>query len=266
MRWWLRVYLVFAAVQGLGIGLTGVLTPAEMQIPLRLSPLNARFVASLYVAGGLGLLLVAFRKQQRDARLFVLGFGLATGLILALTLLHWGDFMADELPHRPIWLFDYLVDPVLAAAIVLVAGFLPIRDWTRDELSPIFGVEAAVLGVLGLVLVLAPGLAVAVWPWALPAVAGQLYGCFFLTFAVGAALAGGETWPTPRRIFTLTTLLLFVLVLAVSLIHVDRFKAEPVTWVWFGACVLGALAFGGVLINLQRSASKVIGVQAGRPV
>jgi hypothetical protein len=54
-----RVYLVFAAVQGFGIGLTGLLIPAEMQIPLRLTPLNARFVAALYVAGGVGVLLAA---------------------------------------------------------------------------------------------------------------------------------------------------------------------------------------------------------------
>ena len=43
VAWWLRAYLAFAAVQGLGIGLTGLLVPAEMQIPLRISPLNARF-------------------------------------------------------------------------------------------------------------------------------------------------------------------------------------------------------------------------------
>src|SRR5690348_18413649 len=115
MTWWMRAYLLFAAAQGLGIGLTGLLAPADMQIPLRLTPLNDRFAASLYVAGALGLLLVAFRKRQLEARLFVIGFGLATALILALTLLHSDDFLADDLPHRPVWVFDYVVDPVLAA-------------------------------------------------------------------------------------------------------------------------------------------------------
>ena len=41
---------VFAAVQAFGIGLTGLILPPEMQIPLRLTPLNTRFVAALYVA------------------------------------------------------------------------------------------------------------------------------------------------------------------------------------------------------------------------
>ena len=53
---------------------------------------------------------------------------------------------------------------------------------------------AIIFGALGLVLVLAPEAAAAGWPWSLqPVVAGQLYGCFFLTFAVGAVLAARET-------------------------------------------------------------------------
>src|SRR5205823_11831291 len=100
MNWWIRGFLLFAAVQGLGIGLTGLLFPSEMQIPLRLSPLNARFVAALYLAGALGVLLAAFRPRRADARLFVIAFGAATLLILIITLLHWSEFMSDELPHR----------------------------------------------------------------------------------------------------------------------------------------------------------------------
>src|SRR5262245_12586342 len=113
MPWWLRAYLIFATIQGLGIGLTGLLLPTEMQIPLRISPLNARFVAALYLAGGVGVLWAALSKRAPETRVFVWGFGLATGMILVLTLVHWGEFMADGLPHRPIWIFDYVMDPLL---------------------------------------------------------------------------------------------------------------------------------------------------------
>ena len=75
MTWWIRGYLLFAAVQGFGIGLTGLIAPAEMQIPLRITPLNTRFVAALYVAGGIGVLLAALSRRRSDARLFVVGFG-----------------------------------------------------------------------------------------------------------------------------------------------------------------------------------------------
>src|ERR1700682_1882439 len=125
MTWWIRAYLLFAAVQGFGIGLTGLIAPSEMQIPLRISPLNSRFVAALYIGGGVGVLLAAFSRRRSEARLFVFGFGLVTGLILVLTLLHWSDFMADPLPHRPVWIFDYVVDPLLAVLLVVFADMLP---------------------------------------------------------------------------------------------------------------------------------------------
>ena len=101
MTWWLRAYLGFAAVQGFGIGLTGLLVPAEMQIPLRVSPLNARFVGALYVAGAVGVLWAAFARRREETRLFVLGFGLATGMILILTIVHWPEFMADSAAAPP---------------------------------------------------------------------------------------------------------------------------------------------------------------------
>jgi hypothetical protein len=46
VTWWIRAYLVFAAVQGFSIGLTGLLSPADIEIPLRITPLNARFVGA----------------------------------------------------------------------------------------------------------------------------------------------------------------------------------------------------------------------------
>ena len=69
MNWWIRGYLLFAAAQGFGIGITGMVVPAEMQIPLRITPLNARFVAALYVAGGIGVILAALARRRSEARL-----------------------------------------------------------------------------------------------------------------------------------------------------------------------------------------------------
>ena len=247
MTWWLRAYLLFAAFQGLGIGLTGLLVPAEMQIPLRISPLNARFVAALYVAGGVGVLWAAFARRRGETRLFVIGFGVATALILVLTVLHWSDFMADPLPHRPVWIFDYVVDPLLALVVVPAAGLWPPRHAARHRLTLLFVVQAVVFGLLGLVLLVAPEAIAAGWPWTLPPLLGQLYACFFLTFAVGAALAAGETEARAIRGFTLSSLALVALVLVASLLHLDRFKTEPVTWVWFGAFLLGVCVFAAAL-------------------
>jgi hypothetical protein len=253
MNWWIRGYLLFAAVQGFGIGLTGLLIPSEMQIPLRITPLNARFVAALYTAGAIGVLLAAFGKRRSEARLFIVGFGFATLLIFFLTLIHWSDFMADPLPHRPVWIFDYVVDPLLALVLIPLAGLWPPARGVRHSLTPLLIVQAVLFGVLGVVLLVAPEFAAAYWPWTLPPVLGQIYAAFILTFAVGAAQAARESSATAIRTFTIASLGLSVLVLIVSAVHFDRFKPEPVTVVWFTAFGLAAVAFAVALAVQRRS-------------
>jgi hypothetical protein len=262
LDWAVRAYLIFAAVQGFGIGLTGLVVPSEMQIPLRLTPLNDRFVAALYVAGGVGVVLAATSPRRAGMRLFCVGFGLATLLILGITILHWSDFMADPLPHRPVWIFDYVVDPLLALVLVPLAGLWPPRRGARHPLTALLLVEALVLGALGLVLLLAPEAAAADWPWTLPPVAGQLYACFLLTFAIGAVLAARETEPRAIRDFLVASFSLCVLVLLASALHVDRFKSDPVTAVWFALFAVGAVAFGGGLLISRRRAAMAALAQA----
>ncbi len=253
MNWWIRGYLLFAAAQGFGIGLTGLFVPAEMQIPLRITPLNSRFVAALYVAGGIGVILAALAKRRSEARLFVVGFGVATLLILILTLLHWSDFMADPLPHRAVWIFVYVVDPLVALLMIPLAGLWPPARGARHALSRLLMVQAVLFGLLGLVLLITPDVAAAYWPWMLPPLLGQLYACFILTFAIGAALGARESSARAIRDFLLASLGLTVLVLIASALHIDRFRPEPVTAIWFGTFGVGAIAFAVALAVQQRS-------------
>lgn len=257
MTWWIRVYLLFATVQGLGIGLTGLIAPSEMQIPIRdITPLNHQFVAALYVGGAVGVLLAALAKRRSEARLFVVGFGFATGVILILTLIHWSDFMADPLPHRQLWMIDYVLDPVLAVLLVVFAGMAPPAKGARHALTPLLVVEAIAFGALGLLLLFFPDVAAHYWPWSLqPIVLGQLYACFILTFAVGAALAARETSQRGIRDFLIASLCMTMLVLLVSVMHLDRFKAELVTGVWFAAFGLGAVACAVGLVVQSRPAA-----------
>ena len=242
--WAVRGYLVFAAVQGFGIGLTGLIAPDQMQIPLRLTPLNARFVAALYVAGGIGVALAAANPRRIGTRLFCIGFGVATLLILGLTILHWSDFMDPALPHRLIWMFDYVVDPLLALVLVPLAGLWPARHAHYHSLSRALWVKAVFFGALGAVLLFAPTVAASYWPWTLPPVAGQLYGCFILTFAIGDVLAARESDSRAVRDFLIAACALCLLVLLVSAVHLDRFKLDPVTPAWFMFWAAWAVACG----------------------
>jgi hypothetical protein len=251
MPWWVRAYLLVGAAQGLALGVTGLLVPSELQIPLRISPLNARFVAALYAAAALGVLLSALVHRRQDAQIFVVGFGLATTLIAIVTVLHWSEFMDPSLPHRPLWLTAYVVDPILAFVIVPAAGLwrAPSGSGRRLLLVPL-AAQSAILGIAGLVLLLLPQVAVAVWPWALTPVLSQVYASFFLAFAVGGVLALRRSRPIMVRNLAVALLAMTSLVLLASLLHLERFKPGPVTWVWFAAFALGAVTFGVGLVRL----------------
>ena len=86
--------------------------------------------------------------------------------------------------------------------------------------------------------------------------AGQVYGCFFITFAVGAALAAIESERRAVTAFIASSLLLTLLVLVVSGVHIDRFKPEPVTWLWFAAFAAATVAFAYALATARTSPAR----------
>ena len=89
--------------------------------PLRISPLNTRFVAALYVAGGVGVLWAAIRARNKfETRLFVVGFGLVTGMILVLLLMHQRTGLRGR--HAARWLLLGAAGALTAAAAVCRLG------------------------------------------------------------------------------------------------------------------------------------------------
>jgi hypothetical protein len=241
--WWVRAYLLFGAYQGIVLGGTGLLSPDNIQIPLRVSPLNERFVGALYLAGGIAALLAAFSRRRAEARLFTIGFLFATTVILLEIFLRWNDYLADPLPNRPAFFAAYVLDVLLGFPVVIGAGYLTQPPRAFHRLTWLFRVEAVVLGVVGIGLLVAPDLLAGVWPWALPAVLSQLYAAFFLSLALGAWLAAGESHAVAIRNFAIGSLALAALILVASLLHLARFKSGPVTWIWFATFGIGLVGF-----------------------
>ncbi len=122
------------------------------------------------------------------------------------------------------------------------------RPAARNPLATLFIVYAATLVLVGMVLLVAPALAAQLWPWTLPPILGQVYSVFFLTFALGGRLAAREPGWEGVWIYVAANLIMLVLIVAVSLIHADRFKAGPETWSWYGFCLAGVLVFVGALV------------------
>jgi hypothetical protein len=252
LPWWLRAYLLVGAVETLFVGGKGFLLPEQIPLPLQVSPLNARFTAALYLAAAVALTISACMRYREDTRIFVGGFSLAVTLVSVVTLLNWADFTASPRAGA-LWVGLYALDVALAALLALpivrlFAGFRP----TRHALTPLFVVEGAVLGGVGLLLLFAPALVAIAWPWTIPPLVARLYGCFFLAFALCALLAAGETRPTAIRNVLVFSLALTLLVLLASVLHLPRFRPDATTWLWFGLFGAGAVAFGLAFLARQR--------------
>lgn len=92
-------------------------------IPLKgLSPFNARFIAALYLGGGVIILIVAFVRRAADARIALYAFFTITALVLVMTFAYWEAFTTDGVPW--VWLVTYLVDPLLAPLALVTLGLI----------------------------------------------------------------------------------------------------------------------------------------------
>jgi hypothetical protein len=251
--WWLRAYLLVGAVQGLAIGMTGLIRPAHVVgFPLQTTPLNTRFVAAFYLAGAAGLIVSAAARRAVDTRIFLVGFIAVTALLLAATIWYWSTYTDGGIPYP--WVTSYVVEPIVGVAILV-----GLRLWRADSpglhgMSPVCAAEAAVFAVVGLVLATAPDTAVRVWPWALTAVLARTYAAIFLAFALGAALAAGERRPQAVRGFAVSSLTLVAVTAAVSLAHHAKFDGGPSTWVWVAGLAAGLAGFAVAGIAALRPA------------
>ena len=248
---WLRFFFLLVLVQAITIG-RSLIWPDQItaNLPWPASPLNARFIAALYWMGAISALLCLVARRYVAMRISLIEIGVVTGVLLLLTLPHLGEFTPETFPYR--WMILYTIDPlVVALALWRMRGRDP-APVGRNPNAPLFIVYAAVLAIAGIVLLVAPTLAAQLWPWTLPAILGQVYSIFFLTFALGGLLAAGEPRWEGVWIYVTANLGMLLLIIAVSLYHADRFKTGLTTWIWYGLCLAGALAFAAVLIRQTR--------------
>jgi hypothetical protein len=169
---------------------------------------------------------------------------------LLLTLPHLGEFTPETFPYG--WLILYTIDPLVVGLIVWWMRKREPMPAAHNPLARLLIGYAAALALIGSVLLVVPGLAAQLWPWALPPILSQVYSIFFLTFALGGWLAAREPGWQGVWIYVTANLLMLILIIAVSVIHADRFKAGPPTVFWYGLCLVGVVALAGALVRGSR--------------
>jgi hypothetical protein len=248
--WWVRAVLWLAAAQALLL-LLALVQPGyvSLLVPWPASPLNARFIASLYVALGAGVVLCSLAPRFREMRIVLAGIGVATALLLVLTVLRM-SLHPHELARFPLfWLLFYVIDPLLVGLVFLRLGWGGSGARGRTPPRALWLVEAVLFGAAGLVLMLLPAVAQHLWPWTITEPQSQLYSAFFITLAVASLLAARErSWDGVRWLVFMIAFLA-LLVLGVSLLHLARFTRGGGTVTWMAVLAAEALVCGGLFVT-----------------
>jgi len=248
---WVRAFLLVGAAQGLAIAITGLARPVHVVgFPLPTTPLNVRFVACFYLAGAVGLLASAAVRDAVDTRIYLAGFTAVTALLLAATVWYWSTYTDGGVPYP--WVGSYVIEPVVGVVAIGTLGLWRPAVPGRHRMSPVYEVQAAAFGVLGVVLAVLPDTAVRMWPWALTAVLARTYAAIFLAFALGAALSSRERRAQAVRPFALSSLTLLGAAAIVSLVHHAKFDGGVSTYGWAAAMVLGLAGLGAAVATSLR--------------
>ena len=218
-------------------------------LPWDASPLNARFIAALYLMGAISAFLCMISRQYVEVRVSLIEIGFVTGTLLLITIPHFAEFTPANFPYR--WVIFYTIDPL---AVILILWLMRGKDKVptgRNKFLSVFVGYAMILSVAAFMLFMLPQLAGNLWPWALPPILGQVYSVYFLTFAIGAILSAREPRWMGVWVYLAANLGMFGLIIGVSILHSSRFKPGLPTWVWYAIWLGVTVAFA--LVVLRRS-------------
>ena len=242
-------------LQDFAIGISGLASPEHIVIPLNgLSPFNVRFIAALYLGGGVIILLVAVVRRAVDARIALYAFFVITALVLVMTFVYWQAFTQDGVPW--VWLVTYIVDPVLAPLALVTLGLIGPAEPGWHRLTALFVGEAIVFGVSGGPAADRSDRVLEAWPWTLTRLLARVYAAFFLAFALGAALAAKERRVAAVRPFLVGSIVLLAGTLVASLVHLAKLDHGPGRWLWFTTHLVGLALLGFALATLGRGRAR----------
>lgn len=166
------------------------------------SALTAAFLGASYWSACVLEFMAARRRRWADARVAVPAVITFTALTLVVTLLHLDRFHfgAPELITRAgtwFWLAVYALVPVIMTALLIQQIRVPGGDLPREAPMPAWMrlaliIIAAVLLLLGIALLAAPGGVAPLWPWPLTPLTGRAIGAWLIGLGIAAGHAAWE--------------------------------------------------------------------------
>lgn len=247
LLWLHKLYYGLVLTLALVVGIWGLFfsEAAPNVLPLRVPPLHARFLASMYLSGGTLVGLSMLTNQWSEVRVSTPVIVIWTGMLGLISLFHLDVFNWEGEPTW-IWFVAYIGYPLVAAWMTWHQ-----RSHTDHPPGPplsqalriYLGIQGGMVTLLALCLFVAPAVMVNVWPWTITPLLAQIYSAPLLSYGLGSLYALTQKKWQEVRIFIYATLVFTLGVLGSSLYHLALFDISRLSvWVWFSGFSLTSLA------------------------
>lgn len=252
-----RIYFGAVGLLALWVGIWGYFIPSQVDqaIPWLVPPLHARFLGAMYLSGTTFMIGGILSRYYAEVRVMIRGILIWTGMLFVVSLFYLNEFDYSR-PQVWIWFGAYIIYPLIALWIIwkdrthedsISSPTLP--AWVRSYLL----IQGILVTALALVLLLAPGFMVGVWPWKITPLLAQIYSAPFLAYGViSLMISRVQTW-TEIRVVLIGTFAFALGVFVASLIHRSLFSVGNVsTWIWFGGFLVVTLFLGLLIVQATR--------------
>jgi hypothetical protein len=223
-------------------------------------PFNLRFIGAVYLTALVAVLIVLAVPRWSPGRVALPMLVLFTNLVLLLSLVYIDRFEFDR-GGTWAWFLLYVVIPASATYYWWRFRKLPPADPSPvpSAWRSYFLTAAAIVGLYGLGLLIAPRTLTDFWPWPIDAFHGRLYSTIFLALAVAAIMVSRVASPVELFLVGMTQLALgFFSILGLVLADVSENTVDWSalgTWVWVGGFAV-LLVAGAALVARARAAPR----------
>ncbi|HEY1238636.1 MAG TPA: hypothetical protein VGE91_09870 [Solirubrobacterales bacterium] len=223
-------------------------------------PLTAATLGAFYWAAFILILIAARSRAWIRARPAVYPVGVIAVLLLVITLIHIDRFDLDSL-FGVFWVVAYALVPVLLGWAVANQLSAPGEDQRGTDRLPsllrrALIVEGAVLVVTGALLLIAPGVADDIWPWALSPLTSRAIGSFLFGIGLAALLAVREDDPLSFRGAALAYTALGLLELLALNLHIPDLGDRPAATTLYAAFWVAVILTGAYGLRAARASSR----------
>jgi membrane protein CcdC involved in cytochrome C biogenesis len=223
-------------------------------------PLTAATLGAFYWAAFVLILAAARSQSWIRTRPAVYPIAVIALLLLVITLVHIDRFDLDSL-FGVFWVVVYCVLPVLLAWVLADQLRAPGEDQRGAARLPVLLrraliIEGVVMVAAGGLLLIAPGAADDVWPWALSPLTSRAIGSFVFGIGLVALIAARDDDPRSFRGAALAYTVLGLLELLALNLHIPDLGDRPVATGLYAAFWVSVAVTGGYGLRAASASSR----------